>query len=201
MSLLAITGLQFLNIHPFSLKIASGECLSLTGASGSGKTMLLRAIADLDPHLGKIHLHQQECSDIDPPDWRRQVAYLPADSQWWDDLVIDHFPSWAQEKLTSLLDELALPPNILQQKQDRLSSGERQRLAIVRLIILKPKILLLDEPTASLDQQNTARVESLILGYLRQNNAAAIWVSHDPKQAARIGGRHFCLQDNKLTEI
>ncbi len=201
MSLLEIKDLQFLTTPPFSLIIDNGECISLAGESGSGKTMLLRAIADLDPHSGSIYLNQQECSDITPSEWRRQVAFLPADSQWWEDLVIDHFPPSAQNKLTTFLEKLALPEHILQQKQSRLSSGERQRLAIVRLIVLEPRILLLDEPTSNLDQQNTARVESLILDYLEQNQAAALWVSHDPAQAKRVGDRHYCLDNHNFSQI
>lgn len=68
----------------------------------------------------------------------------------------------------------------------RLSSGERQRLSLARLLAGYPKVLLLDEPTANLDKANTNRVEELILTYLREQGASALWVSHDPEQRHRM---------------
>ena len=76
---------------PFSFEVASGECVALSGPSGCGKTLFLRALADLDPSEGDVFLNDVNRNDIDAPQWRRQVGWLPAESAWWADEVGDHF--------------------------------------------------------------------------------------------------------------
>lgn len=75
-------------LAPIDLIIEPGECVTLTGTSGSGKTRLLRAIADLDPHQGEALIDGQAMFSMPPPDWRSQVGLLPADSHWWHDRVV-----------------------------------------------------------------------------------------------------------------
>jgi ABC-type iron transport system FetAB ATPase subunit len=80
----------------------------------------------------------------------------------------------------------------------RLSSGEKQRLALLRLLANQPRVLLLDEPTANLDPENTRRVEAVIREYCRERAAAVVWVSHDREQAARVADRQFEVADGRL---
>ena len=194
---LRVRQLRLNHLHIDELDIAAGECVALSGSSGSGKSMLLRAIADLDPHQGQCWLDEQNAGDMAPSQWRRQVAYLAADNVWWYDRVEAHFgirpdPAW----LTAT--GLAMP--LLTQQVAKLSSGERQRLALLRLLVRQPPVLLLDEPTASLDPDNTLRVETFIDNYRHQHAAAVIWVSHDPGQIRRIAQRHYCLSGGRLQE-
>jgi len=79
--------------------------------------------------------------------------------------------------------------DLLQQPVTHLSSGERQRLALLRVLANRPRVLLLDEPTANLDADNTRRVEQLITDYLNEQQAAALWISHDGAQCDRIASR------------
>ena len=84
----------------------------------------------------------------------------------------------------------------------RCSSGEKQRLAILRLLANKPRVLLLDEPTANLDAENTDKVESLIADYLANHNAMAIWVSHNHAQLRRVStDKRFDLSDGRLDRV
>ena len=92
MSELQVTHIRPHERGPYSLHIAAGECVALRGPSGSGKSLLLRAIADLDPHEGEVTLDGVACEMIPAPEWRRQVALLPVESQWWLDEVGEHFP-------------------------------------------------------------------------------------------------------------
>ncbi len=82
----------------------------------------------------------------------------------------------------------------------RLSSGEKQRLALARALMNQPEVLLLDEPTASLDPKSTHLVEELVAKYQLETGAAVLWVSHDADQAARVSNRHYSLSSNGLQE-
>lgn len=182
---------------PIDLAVAAGESLCLRGPSGAGKTRLLRALADLDPHGGTVRLDGVPAARITPPQWRREVALLPADSRWWAATVADHFPPGMQPDLASV----GLPQSALNWTVERLSSGERQRLALLRLLANRPKVLLLDEPTANLDADNVERIETLITGYRKAQAAAVLWVSHDPQQIARVADRQLLIENGRLAAI
>lgn len=194
---LTLTDLRIHQRGPFSLSIAAGECVSLQGASGSGKSLLLRAIADLDPHQGEAFLDGSACQRLPAPQWRKQVALLPVESQWWFDDVGTHFPV----QNCSYLQPLGFTPESLNWQVSRLSSGEKQRLALARALMNQPRVLLLDEPTASLDAIATTAVETLITKYQHETGAAVLWVSHDAQQAARVASRQFRLMPDGLQEI
>lgn len=194
MSRLRIEGLKFKNIGPVHIDIEPSECISLTGISGSGKTLLLRAIADLDPHEGDVFLDDIPCAKVPAPAWRRQVAMLPAESLWWFDTVGEHFPDVDEKRL----EMLGFEKDVVSWQVSRLSTGERQRLALARLLSNEPKALLLDEPTASLDTANTGRVEQLINRYMKEADAPVIWVSHNPEQAHRVAIRHYVINKGKI---
>lgn len=188
---------------PFSLNIAAGECISLRGPSGSGKSLLLRAIADLDPHTGRVLLDGVPCQQFDAPQWRRRIGLLAVESQWWHDTVGAHFPGCdGNTGATNCpwLAPLGFGPEVLGWQVSRLSSGEKQRLALARTFMNQPRVLLLDEPTASLDVINIAAVETLVADYRRETDAAVLWVSHDSAQAARVAGRHYQLTSHGLQE-
>lgn len=183
------------HVGPVSLTIAPGECVCLRGASGSGKSLLLRAIADLDPHRGEAFLDDVACSAMPAPAWRRRVVLVMAESQWWAPRVGDHFacgvePGW--------LRQLDLSADALDWEVVRCSTGERQRLALLRALMQQPDALLLDEPTGNLDADSSRRVEALIADYRSRRGAAVLWVSHDEGQAARVAGRGFRLEDGQL---
>jgi ABC-type iron transport system FetAB ATPase subunit len=184
-------------LEPANLHIPAGLCTTLSGPSGSGKSRLLRALADLDPHQGEAWIDDLEMASFSGPAWRRQVGLMPAESAWWHDKVGDHFPK-TDARLFSLLD---LSENAMQWEVSRLSSGERQRLALIRLLCNKPRVLLLDEPTANLDQKNIDRVEELIAHWRQQHQTAVLWVSHDPEQQQRVGEQRWCIAEARLQVV
>lgn len=181
-------------VGPVSLEVKRGECVCLSGHSGSGKTLLLRAVADLEPHAGEVWLDGTACSTLPGPEWRRRVAYLPAESHWWADTAAAHFPPPPPEVLAAL----GLAPELMARPLSRLSSGERQRLALLRLLAGDPEVLLLDEPTGALDPHNTRRVEAFVTVWCAQRRAPVFWVSHDPAQIARVAARHYRLVHGRL---
>ena len=194
--LLQINQLQRLMIGPLSLQVEAGDCLCISGPSGSGKSQLLRALADLDPHTGEVCLQGVPASDIHAEVWRTRVGLLPPESVWWLPRVGDHF----QGDQPVSLEHIGLSMAILEQPVGQLSSGEKQRLALMRLLSNRPQVLLLDEPTANLDPENTRRIETVIDEYRRAQQAVIIWVSHDQAQIARVADRYFAVSDGLLEE-
>lgn len=194
MILLSVSELRFHHFGPFSLEVGTGECVGLSGPSGTGKTLLLRSIADLDTHEGQIQLDNLPCTSFPAPRWRQQVSMLAAESEWWFDDVGAHFV----EEHPSALSALGFQPDVMGWQVSRLSTGEKQRLAILRLLAHQPRVLLLDEPTANLDHANRDRVEQLIQSYLSSHQAGALWVAHDPEQLERVSTRSYCLKDGAL---
>jgi len=181
-------------LEPIDLELASGECITLSGPSGSGKTLLLRAIADLDPHRGEARLGDRSQSATPAPEWRRRVGLLPTESHWWHESIGPHLPTVDQ----AMLCDLGFEPDCLEWQVSRLSSGERQRLALARLLTNQPEVLLLDEPTANLDSENAGRVEGVIRQYRQQRGCGIIWVSHNQEQRQRVGAHGYLINDGRL---
>ena len=202
LSSLLVKGLSFRSWGPIDLTVDSAECVCLSGPSGSGKTLFLRALADLDTHEGQIYLDDIESQSITGPAWRRMIGLLPTESQWWDDTVGPHFGVADSGKPETMqwLDTLGLPGETMGWQVQRLSTGERQRLALIRLLCNQPKALLLDEPTASLDPEGVRRAESVIASYRKETESPVLWVSHDPEQIARLADRHFQFREGQLVE-
>lgn len=188
---LSVNGLTVAGSAPLQLRVAPGECVTLAGASGSGKTLLLRSLADLDPHNGEVILDGQDARSLPPAQWRRKVGLLLAESPWWHERVGEHFP--ADDGDDFQLAALGFGPEVLDWQVPRLSSGERQRLALLRLLALRPAALLLDEPTANLDPENTALVEQLVCDYRQAGQVPVLWVSHDAQQRGRIADRQLTI--------
>jgi ABC-type bacteriocin/lantibiotic exporter with double-glycine peptidase domain len=83
--------LRRLHLGPIDFALRPGECVSVAGKSGAGKSVLLRMVADLDPHEGDALLDGAACSGMPAPKWRRMVTYVAAESGWWDERVGAHF--------------------------------------------------------------------------------------------------------------
>lgn len=184
-------------LEPVSFTVSSGECLVVQGASGAGKSLLLRAIADLDPSRGTVSLDGRERSTMPAPHWRTLVGYLPAEPGWWAERVADHFHDWPA--VAPLAERLSLPAGMDAARVAHLSTGERQRLALIRALERDPRVLLLDEPTSALDAGATAKVEALI-EERRRAGLAVVWVTHDPDQAARVSPRRLVVEQGRVRE-
>lgn len=168
------------------ITLQAGQCLVVEGPSGAGKTRLLRLLADLDEGQGEAWLDGQARSAMPAPQWRRQVLYQAAEPAWWEATVMAHFPADQHERAVTLAQRLALGEDRLHADLAQLSTGERQRAALVRSLLMQPLVLLLDEPTSALDAANVARVEDLLRDAMSQGMALLL-VTHAQEQARRLG--------------
>lgn len=155
------------------------------GPSGGGKSRLLRAIADLDPNEGEVTLDGEDRRQMSGPEWRRRVIYLAAGPGWWAERVGEHLPDWAAAQ--PLVATVGLPEDCNSWPVARLSTGERQRLALVRALVRRPRVLLLDEPTSGLDGEAVVAVEAVLAAERAEHGTGILWVTHDPAQAERVG--------------
>ena len=165
---------------PFDIAIAAGECLAITGPSGSGKSLFLRMIADLDPAQGEVFLDGIERRSIPAPAWRRRAVYNAAEPGWWSESVADHFGGAAMSFARTLAPRFGLAPALLNGQVVRLSTGERQRLALIRALALDSPVLLHDRLAAGV---------------------AIAMVTHSPEQAARLGHRHLRMAGRRLVPV
>lgn len=202
-------GLSAPGFGPVDLDLQSGDRLALSGASGSGKSRFLRALADLDVSEGRVELDGVSQGEISACQWRREVAYVPTESAWWAESVAEHFQSRTSLRdtasLPSRLDDdiaaLGLASQVMDWPVQRLSSGERQRLAVLRQMSLEPALLMLDEPTANLDEENALRLEQWVLQRVEQEGMMLIWVSHHAAQRQRLATCEARMQSGRLQWI
>ncbi|KDD75209.1 hypothetical protein H632_c809p1 [Helicosporidium sp. ATCC 50920] len=191
-----------------SFGLRSGEILVVRGPSGVGKTVLLRALACLDPlQGGSLSLNGASPEEWGLARWRTLVTYVHQQRVAHPGTPAQHYfqvQQFASQRarprgdLPSILGSFGLDSNILNQPWSELSGGESQRVSLAIALALRPRVLLLDEPTASLDESLVRRVEQ----ELQTCGAAIVWVSHDPEQASRLGARVLNLPSGSeaLTE-
>jgi len=201
--MLFIEQLEVKAITAHGLSIDAGECISLSGASGMGKSLFMKGVADLVINRGTLLLDGAARSDMYIPDWRNRVTYVGAKPAWWCDLVSEHFnnPDW----LASQLSAFDLPEKAINWTVHRLSSGEAQRLALLRALEESVegvvRYLLLDEPTSALDGLRQKQVESYLQDLLDDKKIAVLFVSHDEHQVKRFAQRHWQVYDRRVREV
>ena len=193
--------------HDLALDLRGGERWAITGPSGSGKTVLLRTLAGLVPsQAGEMRLDGQTFAACAPPAWRARMTYLaqrPALPEGTVEAALAEPYAWRvhrgkvfrRDEAARQLAGIGLGADFLARDTDRLSGGETQLVAVLRALLLAPTLLLLDEPTASLDPARTAHVEALVAHWLAQDPArACIWTSHDASQLARVSDHQLTLE-------
>lgn len=184
------------------LALDAGDRLGLVSPSGSGKTLLLRTLALLDPpQAGTFQLLGRSPGDWGLPRWRAMVLYLAQRPVAGGGTVEANLRSpwrfrerrgqggWSYERITGWLAALGREASFLDYEAERLSGGELQLLALLRGLQFDPTVLLLDEPTASLDGATTAAVEALLTTWLAAGPRAAVLISHDSAQVDRFASR------------
>lgn len=195
MTLLHIARLEHPLVHATDLAVQAGERICLSAPSGAGKSVFLQCLADLLPNDASIDFDGQPREQIVAHQWRRLVCYVASESAWWSNRVIDHFPGQSSLPLSTL----NLSNDLLERSPTGLSSGQRQRLALLRALAREPRVLLLDEPTANLDERNTDAVEALLQEWTGKGNAL-VFTSHNVQQQMRLATRRWSISDGRVEE-
>jgi putative ABC transport system ATP-binding protein len=199
-------------LQEVSIDLCSGERLAVVGPSGSGKSLLLRALALLDAvDAGQIEFRCQPAASTSVPDYRRDVIYLHQRPALFEGTVESNLQKpfslkihrnrrYDRARVLDLLRAVGRDDSFLQKTSSQLSGGEAQIAALIRAIQLEPSVLLLDEPTAALDQETGAAAERLVDEWLKHadDTRAMILVSHDLSQAERICHRRLEIRNGRL---
>jgi putative ABC transport system ATP-binding protein len=199
-------------IRDLSFALDFGERLGVIGPSGAGKTVLLRSMAMLDAlDEGQIRWRRAAVPAEGVPRYRSRVVYLHqrpalADGSVQENLRlpfalgVHHQKTYNTQRAGELLEVLGRDSSFLQKASRDLSGGEAQLVALVRALQLDPAVLLLDEPTASLDPATARSVETLLNEWLGNGaeERAFVWVGHDRDQALRMTDRRIHLKSGRL---
>ncbi|UPV76166.1 phosphate ABC transporter ATP-binding protein [Halorussus limi] len=194
-------------VDSVSLSVDEGDVLGVLGPSGAGKSSFLRLLNRLDePTAGTVYLDGTDYRDVPPQELRHRVGYVPQRPALRNGTVRENVTvgprlrgeSVDDGRVESLLDRVDLS-GYGPRKVDDLSGGEAQRVAIARSVLNRPEVLLLDEPTSSLDAASETRVEEL-LGDLRDEfGLTYVLVTHDREQARRLADRVAVFEDGRVT--
>lgn len=174
-----------------NFQLQPSEFKLITGPSGCGKSTLLKLISSLlSPTSGNIFFENKDYVTLPPEEYRQQVSYCTQTPMLFGETVYDNlkFPyllrkvSVDDRKLKQNLDYFGLPASIIEKRINELSGGEKQRISLIRNLQFMPKILLLDEITSALDEDNKIKVNDVIHHYVKDQKLAVLWVTHDQNE-------------------
>ena len=198
-------------IHDLSLKIDEGEFVFIVGKTGAGKSTLFKLLTrEITPSSGSIKVFKDNIEYISDkliPYYRRQLGVIFQDFKLLEDRNVYENVAFAQEvigansfkirkRVIKILNIVGLRNKVLKMPYE-LSGGEKQKVAIARAIINKPKILLADEPTGNLDEISTNEIINL-LDAINQNGTTVVVITHDIHLVSRMKKRVIRLDEGNL---
>lgn len=197
-------------LHDVTVEVGAGECVAIVGASGAGKTSLLRAVAGLlRPTAGRVEVAGRDVTDV--PAERRDAVYLHQTPVLFPHLDVAGnvaFPlrirrvprNAAAARVDAALAQVRLE-GLGHRGVDGLSGGQRQRVALARALVASPALLLLDEPLSALDPALRDEVRDAILAVRDDDGPGMLLVTHDLDDAARLGHRICVLIDGRVAQV
>lgn len=189
--------------------IESGGCTAVIGPNGAGKSTLINMIAGIDtPTSGTVFYGRDEDTLSEHIPFREltlvfQKPYLISTTVEKNIIYPLKLRKWskeaAAERCTELIDKLGLH-GLEKQKSWKLSGGETQKVALARALSFKPRLLLLDEPTANVDPKGAAEIESIFKTFIEEEKISIIVITHNLAQARRIADRVLFMHEGKIIE-
>ena len=193
-------------VNDISLQAQRGELLAIVGPSGAGKSSFLRLINRLDePTGGAVYLDGHEYREFEPRELRRRVGMMMQSAYLFGGSVAEnlsfgprqHGQLLSPSQIEELLEQVGLE-GFSGRDVSSLSGGEAQRVSLARTLANKPEVLLLDEPTSSLDERTEREIEALLAAVIGERHLTALMVTHDSAQAARIARRAILINAGRL---
>lgn len=197
-------------LHAVSFAVPAGSYAVLMGKTGSGKTSLIELICGLRlASSGSIWLGDRNVTR-DPPN-ARGIGYVPQDSALFPTMTVRrqigfslHIRGAPRDEthttVTALADEMAIS-HLLDRKPHGLSGGERQRVAVARALSAKPKVLLMDEPLSSLDEETQSDLISLLKRAQREHNITVLHVTHSSREAEELADVRLRIEDGQVIAL
>ncbi|WP_411350349.1 ABC transporter ATP-binding protein [Paenibacillus sp. WLX2291] len=211
-------------VNQVSFDLNQGECLGLVGESGCGKSTLARCLMRIERiDSGQIIWNGQSLESLSERQlypWRRRMqivfqnpsaalnpklnirdSLLDPYKQYRDVLSLQHFTARSGKQLVNeLLDAVELPTELADRYPHELSGGQRQRVTIARAISIEPELIILDEPTASLDVISQGAVLKLLTELREQLNLSYLFISHDLAAVSRMSQRLMVMKDGRVVD-
>ncbi|VTS28512.1 glycine betaine ABC transporter ATP-binding protein [Streptococcus porcinus] len=197
-----------------SFQVNDREFFVLVGSSGSGKTTLLKMINCLiEPSSGEILLNKTPQAELDLREMRLSIGYVLQQIALFPNLtvaeniaIIPEMKKWTKEetiqRTKDFLNKVNLPAEEYMYRYPKdLSGGEQQRVGIVRALISHPKILLMDEPFSALDPISKKQLQDLMLALHREFDMTIVFVTHDIKEAIKLGDRVAILDKGQIIQV
>jgi putative ABC transport system ATP-binding protein len=192
-----------------SFQVDKGDFISIVGASGSGKSTMLKLISHLiSPTSGEILYRERDMMSYDPVLLRREIRYCVQSGGLFGRTVEDNlaFPyevrglGMDRDAVLSMLAKFGLASEALKEENKNLSGGEKQRVALVRTLLLKPEVVLLDEVTSALDIEN-ARIVEEIIRELNESGTTILWITHSPEQSRRLANKLMTVENGQIKSL
>ncbi|MBP1744491.1 MAG: Xenobiotic-transporting ATPase [Firmicutes bacterium] len=214
MSLLEMKNVSYIKedkiiLKDISLQVEEGDFITIVGASGSGKSTMLKLFSHLiSPTSGEILYRGRDMMSYDPVLLRREISYCVQSGGLFGRTAEDNlaFPyeirglEMDREAVAALLSKFGLGQDVLKEENRSLSGGEKQRVALARTLLLKPAVVLLDEVTSALDQENTRIVEDVIR-QLNDGGTTILWITHSPEQSRRLGSKLLTVENGEIRSL
>ena len=204
-----IKNVRYKNIlYVDDLEIEDNKITCIVGKSGGGKTTFLKLLNNmLGYDTGIIKFNNKDIMEYDPVELRRKVPMLPQNPVIFPGTIKDNFSMTQQyaekeakneEDYLEILKTVGLEKHSLDEDAERLSGGEKQRIALARILLLEPKILLLDEPSSALDEKTEKLIIEMVVDYIKNKNGTLVMVTHSTQIAEKYGDRIVTINDGEI---
>lgn len=199
-------------LHDVSLDFVAGVTSAVVGASGSGKTTLLQLVNALErPDSGSISVFGEQAPLQDAEAFRRGIGYsvqgaglFPHMSVQENILLVPRLEGWEkakqQQRLADLLEAMELPASSAARYPHELSGGQQQRVGLCRALVLRPRLLLLDEPFSAVDPITRVGIYETFARVQAADGVSTLLVTHDMREAVKLAQQLVILQDGRVLQ-